>query len=167
MARKVFFSFNYAPDNWRASQVRNMGVLEGNSPCSDNDWESITDGGDPAIKKWIDSQMLGRSCAVILVGSGTANRKWINYEIDKAWNDGKGVVGVNIHGLKNSRGEQATKGTNPLIYSSVEVGVSGTPLVLIAKVYDTPYTSSDNVYDHIKKNLSTWIEEAVAIRSKY
>lgn len=28
MARKVFFSFYYAGDGWRASQVRNMGALE-------------------------------------------------------------------------------------------------------------------------------------------
>jgi hypothetical protein len=40
MARKVFFSFHYDPDKWRASQVRNMGALEGNVPCSDNDSET-------------------------------------------------------------------------------------------------------------------------------
>ena len=37
--RGTFFSFHYKPDNWRAAQVRNMGVVEGNSPVSDNDWE--------------------------------------------------------------------------------------------------------------------------------
>jgi hypothetical protein len=41
MARKVFFSFYYDGDGWRASQVRNMGALEGNAPCSDNDWELL------------------------------------------------------------------------------------------------------------------------------
>jgi len=49
MARKVFFSFHYKPDNWRASQVRNMGVIDGNRPVSDNDWEQITRGGDEAL----------------------------------------------------------------------------------------------------------------------
>lgn len=38
MARRVFFSFHYKPDNWRAAQVRNAGVVEGNTPVSDNDW---------------------------------------------------------------------------------------------------------------------------------
>jgi hypothetical protein len=32
MPRKAFYSFHYVPDNWRASQVRNMGVVEGTSP---------------------------------------------------------------------------------------------------------------------------------------
>jgi hypothetical protein len=94
MARKCFYSFHYKPDNARASQVRNIGVIEGNQPASDNDWESITKGGDDAIKRWIASQLKGKTCAVVLVGSGTANRKWINYEIVKAWDDGLGVVGI-------------------------------------------------------------------------
>ena len=37
MVRKAFYSFHYIPDNWRASQVRNMGLIEGNKPASDNE----------------------------------------------------------------------------------------------------------------------------------
>ena len=73
MARKVFYSFHYNPDNWRASQVRNIGAIEGNQPAKDNDWETITKGGDKAIEKWIADQMSGRSCVVVLIGAGTAN----------------------------------------------------------------------------------------------
>lgn len=43
--RKVFYSFHYKPDNWRASQVRNIGAVEGNKPASDNDWEEVVKGG--------------------------------------------------------------------------------------------------------------------------
>ena len=28
---------------------------------------------------------------IVLIGESTANRKWINYEITKSWNDHKGV----------------------------------------------------------------------------
>lgn len=72
--RRTFFSFHYKPDNWRAGQVRNMGVVEGNEPVSDNDWEEVTESGDDAIKEWIDAQMKGRSCAIVLIGSRTAGR---------------------------------------------------------------------------------------------
>ena len=99
MARRVFFSFHYKPDNWRVATVRNIGAIEGNKPASDNEWESITRGGESAIKKWISEQMRGRSCTVVLVGSETANRKWINYEIGKSCDDGLCVVGSHIHGL--------------------------------------------------------------------
>jgi len=82
-----------------------MGVVEKNPLASDNDWEEITEGGDAAIEEWIDEQMAGRTCAIVLIGRGTAGRKWINYEIEKAWNDGKGLLGVYIHGLKNVEGK--------------------------------------------------------------
>ena len=113
MARRVFYSFHYEPDNWRASQVRNMGVIEGNRPCSDNDWETITKGGAEKIEKWIAEQLDGKSCAVVLIGTNTAGRKWIKHEIVKAWDAKKGVVGVYVHNLQNSEEKQDAKGTNP------------------------------------------------------
>ena len=84
MARGAFYSFHYVPDNWRVSQVRNMGVIDGNKPASDNDWETIKKGGDATMQKWIDGQLSGKSAAIVLIGSKTAGRKWIKYEIKKA-----------------------------------------------------------------------------------
>ncbi len=46
MARKCFYSFHYVPDNWRVSKIRNIGAVEGNKPASDNDWETVTGGGE-------------------------------------------------------------------------------------------------------------------------
>lgn len=163
MARRVFYSFHYKPDNWRASQVRNMGVIEGNRPCSDNDWETITQSGDEKIKKWIAEQLDGKSCAVVLIGANTADRKWINHETVKAWNDKKGVVGVYVHNLQNSDQQQSTKGANP--FANIKYGDSGKMLSSIAKAYDPPYSTSTSVYDHIKENLETWVEEAITIRN--
>ncbi|MFD2609042.1 TIR domain-containing protein [Deinococcus taklimakanensis] len=163
MARNVFYSFHYAPDSWRASQVRNMGVITGNAPCRDHDWEEVTKGGDAAIKRWIASQMSGRTCAVVLVGTNTARRKWINYEIEQAWGSGKGVVAVRIHGLKNSAGLQSAKGGDPY----QDFNINGTPLGSIAKTYDPPYASSTYVYDYIQANIADWVEEAIKIRNRY
>ncbi len=53
MTRRVFYSFHYKPDVMRVSQVRNIGALEANRPATDNDWETVKSGKDPAIKKWI------------------------------------------------------------------------------------------------------------------
>jgi Thoeris protein ThsB, TIR-like domain len=164
MPRKAFFSFHYVPDNWRASQVRSMGLIEGDEPVSDNDWETVTKGGDTAIEKWIAGQMSGKSCAIVLIGSGTAGRKWISYEISKAWNDSLGVVGIHVHNLKDSDGLQSYKGSNP--FDHVTFTKSGAKLSTVAKVYDPPFTSSKDVYAHIKSNLSSWVEEAIKIRQK-
>lgn len=165
MARKVFFSFHYKPDNWRASQVRNIGVIEGNSPVSDNDWESITKGGDKAIQAWIDEQLQGRSCTIVLIGANTAGRKWINYEIEKSWNDGKGLLGIYIHNLKDKDGDQSTKGRNP--FDDFTMKRDSQKLSGIVKAYDSPYSTSTYVYDYIKENLESWVEEAISIRNNY
>jgi len=163
MARRVFFSFHYKPDNWRASQIRNMGVVEGNRPVSDNDWEQITRGGDKAIQDWIAEQMEGKSCIVVLIGANTAGRKWIKYEIKKAWNDGKGVLGIYIHNLKDKEGNQSSKGKNPFD----DFTINGEKLSKIVKAYDPPYSTSTYVYNHIGENLIDWVEEAIEIRNKY
>lgn len=165
MARRVFYSFYYNQDNWRASQVRNIGKVEGNKPVSDNDWETVTSKGDKAIQKWIDDQLNGRSCTVVLIGRGTANRKWINYEIKKSWDDGKGVVGIHIHNLKNADGDQSGRGANS--FENFTIGADKVKLSSIVKAYDPPYSSSPYVYDHISSNLENWIEEAIKIRNRY
>ena len=165
MARRVFFSFHYKPDNWRASQIRNIGVIEGNSPVSDNDWEEIKKGGDTKIQEWIDGQLKGRSCSVVLIGANTAGRKWIKYEIKKTWNDEKGLLGIYIHNLKDKDGKQSTKGRNP--FDDFTMDRDGKKLSSIVKAYDPPYSTSTYVYDYIKQNLEDWVEKAISIRENY
>jgi hypothetical protein len=142
-----------------------MGVVEGNKPASDNDWEAVTSGGEKAIQNWIDEQLEGKSCAVVLIGEKTAGRKWIKYEIGKAWNSKKGVVGVYVHKLKDLDGNQSQKGDNP--FEDFTMKRDDKKLSSIVKAYNPPYTDSKEVYAYINENLADWIEEAVAIRDEY
>ena len=163
MARRVFFSFHYKPDNWRVSQVRNMGMIDGNRAVSDNDWEAVKRGGNKAIQGWIDGQLYGRSCTVVLVGEKTAGRKWIKYEIEESWNAGKGVVWIYIHNLEDCVGNQSKKGRNP--FDDILIGRK--KLSTVVKLYDSPYKGSSYVYKHIRKNIVGWVEEAIQIRNSY
>jgi len=162
--RNCFYSFHYLPDNWRAATVRNIGAIEGNKPTSDNNWETVKKGGDTAIKKWISDEMSGKSCIVVLIGSDTAGRKWINYEIIKGWDDGKGVVGIHIHGLKDSDGNVSTKGDNP--FDSIGYGSTEKKLSSIVKCYNPAGSNSQERYDWIKTHLANAVEEAIKIRSE-
>jgi hypothetical protein len=162
MARKCFYSFQYKPDNWRVSKIRNIGTIEGNKPAKDNDWETIIGGGDKKIKEWIANQMKGRTCTIILAGSNTANRKWINHEIVESWNNGIGVLVIYIHNITDVNGKQSSKGANPLYY--VTHGPSKKRLSAIANAYDPPRTTSPGVYKYIADNIDSWIEEAIRIR---
>lgn len=163
MARKVYFSFHFDNDCWRTQQIRNIGSIEGNHPISANAWEVVKRNGERSIQNWIDENLKNKSCCIVLVGSQTANRKWVKYEIRKAWEMNKGVVGINIHNLKDSYGNQSLKGDNPFSPFKIE----NDNMSEIAKVYNPPYPMSTDVYNHIKINIEAWVEEAITIRSNY
>lgn len=155
--RQVFYSFHFDNDVMRVQQIRNMGALDGNEPVSANDWEKLqkTDGG---IKKWINDNMDYRSCVVVLVGEQTANRPWVKYEIEKAWNDGKGILGIHIHNLNCPRNGTCSKGPNPFDQFNFK---DGRKLSSVVKCYNP---DSKDAYNDIKNNIEAWIEEAISAR---
>ncbi len=163
--RRVFFSFHYEKDAWRAAQIRNAGILEGNEPVTDNNWETIKRGGEAAIQRWIDQQINTRSCTVVLIGSETAGRKWVQYEITKSWNDGKGVVGIYIHNLKDRFGRQELPGKNP--FDAVVFTDTKKPLSSVLKDYNPASSDSQRAYATITNNLQAWVEEAIQIRRQF
>lgn len=164
LKRQVFFSFEYNKDAWRASQIRNMGKVDNSSTFSDNDWEEVKEKTDKAIKDWIDSQLKMRSCLVVLVGSTTSTRKWIKYEIQKAYELKKGIVGIYIDKLKDSNGNQSSKGSNPFyqIYTDSDERLSK-----YVTCFESKYASSTYVYNDISNNIETLIEDAIKNAGKY
>ena len=138
-------------------------MVEGNQPVSDNDWEQVKKGGDAAIKRWIESQLEHRSCTVVLVGAGTAHRKWIDYEIVKSWNKGMGVVGIYIHGLKNQYGYVSRQGRNPFDY--IKCGEK--KLSEIIHCCNSRGSTSVERYAWISKHLSNAVGEAIRIRKAH
>ena len=155
---QVFFSFEYYKDVWRAAQVRNMGKVSKESTFSDNDWEEVKSKSDSAIKKWIDDQMAMRSCIVVLIGKTTSSRKWVKYEIEKAYELNKGIVGIYVHGLEDSDGNQTEKGANPFYNSFTN---DGERLSKYVTCFDSIYSMSKNVYNDIANNIEDLIDEAV------
>lgn len=163
--RQVFFSFEYNKDCWRAGQVRNMGKVDSSSTFSDNDWEEVKEKTDAKIKEWIDAQMAKRSCLVVLIGETTSGRKWINYEIEKAYELNKGIVGVYIHNLKDSDGDQTSQGSNP--FYQIYIGDKNERLSKYVTCFDSTYKSSQYVYDDISQNIEQLIEDAIANKDNY
>lgn len=177
--RQVFFSFHYDKDVWRAAQVRNIGIIEGQPLFSDNGWEQVRKNSDEAIKRWIDKEMQMRSCVVVLIGEDTASRKWVKYEIEQAWKKGKGVLGIYIHKLENSIKEQSKKGKNPFDSFCIDktmnyIAERSSPLdeneiklSSICTAYDSSYYTSRCVYQDITDNIEDLVEKAIAIRNRF
>jgi len=165
MSRNVFFSFHFDNDFWRTQQVRNIGALEGQVVCTPNAWEEVKKKGDTAIESWIDDNLKGKSCVVVLVGSQTANRPWVITEIIKGWNSGKGIVGIRINDLLNHEKKPSTAGANPFDHVTLKQGTS--LLSEYARLKTPAGGDSKAVYASIQNNIEAWIEEAIQIRKDY
>ena len=160
MTRKVFYSFHFKRDAWRAAQVRNSNAIarEDEFGVIDSvEWQEIERQGDEAIKRWINDQLMNTSVTVVLIGAETAERDWVDYEIRQSWKRGNALLGVRIHGVKNHDTETDVPGASP--FAKIRLG-NGTPLSAIIKVYDW-------VKDNGRANLGTWVENAFQARKAY
>ena len=147
MARRVFFSFHYKYV-WKVNQIRSMTNVIGTAAAGFQDaslWEEAKKKGDKVIKAMIDKALQNTSVTVVCVTYGTANRKYINYEIDQSLARGNGLVAVQIHHLKDQNGQTGSAGAIP---SQIEANDF--------KAYK--YTT--------KESLARWIEEAAKIAGK-
>lgn len=158
MTRKVFYSFHYKTDVTRVQMVRNIGILDKNPLVAPNKWEELKRKGDKAVKDWIDSNLKGKSCLIVLIGEDTAKSKWVDYEIRQAWDSGKTVVGIYIHNLKDLQGNRSTKGQSP--FDSIKLK-NGNKLSSYITCHDPSY---NNAYQDIASNLEYWIEKAINLR---
>ena len=147
MARRVFFSFHYERDVWRAAQIRNSWVTKPDREAAGfwdaAAWEEVKKKGEAAIKQWIRSQMQGTSVTVVLIGAETATRKYVQYEINHSWERGNGLIGIYIHNLRDKNGRRDAEGEDPF----KKMGYSG------IRTYD--WVTSDGY-----NNLAQWIEDA-------
>jgi hypothetical protein len=156
--RQVFYSFHFDNDVMRVQQIRNMGVVDGDEPVSPNEWEQLRrrDGG---IERWIDDNMKYRSCVIVLIGEDTHKRPWVKYEIEKAWRDKKGLFGIYIHNLKDPRTGTCRLGSDP--FSALPLKNKDGTRATIAVYNPDP----SDAYNSIKKNIDTWVENAIGSRA--
>jgi hypothetical protein len=153
MARRVFFSFHYERDVWRAGQVRNSWVTQDREIAGFWDaaaWEEVKKKGKEAIERWIDKQLDGTSVTVVLIGTETSTRPYVNYEIRRSHEKGNGLLGVYIHNLKDSNQKTDTKGNNPLENFQFKD----------AQGRIVTYPTFDWVSGNGYSNLGNWVEEA-------
>lgn len=159
VGKPVFLSFHYARDHWRVQQVRNIGVLDEQEIVSPQQWEQVKAKGAKAVENWIQSQMRYKQAVVVLVGAETANREWVRYEIEYAWNNRKPLVGIRINGLKDQNQRTDFPGPDPFAKVRLENGKTVADYVSL----HTPLgASSQQVHASIAANLSRWIDGAYA-----
>lgn len=157
MARRVFFSFHYENDVWRANIVRNSWVTKPNTEAAGfidaADFEEVKKGGDSAIKRWIDNQLIGTSVTVVLIGAETSNREYVKYELEKSYSRGNGIVAIYVHKIRDRNSYQSSKGSNA--FGEIGKDKNSNPVYLSVN-YKTYDWFDDDGYN----NLGKWVEEA-------
>ncbi|MEU4742217.1 TIR domain-containing protein [Actinosynnema sp. NPDC023658] len=160
MAKSVFYSFHYERDVHRVQLVRNINALAGQPLLNAQDWEEVRRRNAAGIRDWIHEQMIYTKAVIVLIGSRTASREWVLYEIAKAWQDKRPLLGVRIHGL-SSFGKSDVVGPDP--FDEV-AGVSGVPVFDPTRVDRWGRVDTKATYSNLADNLERWSEQG-AVRS--
>lgn len=156
MARRVFFSFHYERDIWRANVVRNSWVTQDREAAGFWDaglWERAKRRGDEdLIRRMINEGLANTSVTAVLIGAETSSRKWVRYEIVKSHERGNGLLAVYIHGIKDQYENTDEKGKNQFGVIYKRNGAD----VYFWQIYPTYDWIQDGGY----KNFRTWVERA-------
>jgi MTH538 TIR-like domain (DUF1863) len=124
VARRVFFSFHYDRDVWRANQVRNCNVVAGYETAGFFDHSEYVEAkkkGADGIRQMIRRQLANTTVTVVLIGSETASRPWVQYEIEQSIARRNGLLGIYIHHLQNSAGQTSYRGFAPTVARGIEL----------------------------------------------
>ena len=106
--KNVFISHHHKDDaqvdkltsllNKNGSEIRNSSIRA--KPANQ---ERLDKGlvKDSVIRRLLKMKMSWAGTVIVLVGKKTHTRPWVNWEINEAKNQGKNIVGVYEHGLKD------------------------------------------------------------------
>lgn len=155
----VFYSFHYERDVHRVQLIRNMGSVEGRKLLNAQEWEAVRVNSDDAIRYWIEEQMKWKSTVVVLIGAETASRRWVKYEIQRAWDLRKPLLGIRIHGL-SSLGSTDIEGADPFCSINGYRGYNpGLPIFDPTQRDSSGKIDSKATYYKLSSNLQSWVAQ--------
>jgi hypothetical protein len=117
MAKRVYFAFHYQDViDFRANVVRNHNGLSSSQEAGYFDgsiWETAKKTSDLALKRMINSELVGTSVTAVLVGSQTHARRWVRYEIMKSLEEGNSLIAIHINSIPGKDKLTKSLGPNP------------------------------------------------------
>ena len=152
----IFLTFDYERDHWRAGRVRRWGLglqLELAGFLDQDSWEELDEECERPVQEWIEEQLEGTSVTVVLVGSQTYSREYVNLAIARSHELGKGLLAIRIHRLQNQWGETDYEGMHPF---DRWWDIVDDEKVFFSKLY----RSYDWKEDQGEENFRGWVEEA-------
>lgn len=121
--RHVYFSFHYA-DVWKANVVRNSGVVVRSAGFADRSlWEEAKAKSKGRLERLIQDGLNGTSVTVVLIGRETADRPWVEYEIEQSIERGNALMGLHLHSIPDMTKRTTRRGAVPLLLKRNEVPI--------------------------------------------
>jgi hypothetical protein len=155
MPRRVFFTFNYERDLWRAGIVRDSWIKPDRQAVGFWDkalWTEANRRGEEIVKKMILRELENTGVTVVLVGAETGNNPWVNLAIIESYKRKHGLFAVYINKISDTQGNVDKHGDNPFDFIYIN-NPDGT-VTHFSKLYLT--------YDYMDQNgyldLDKWIE---------
>ena len=189
--RHTFFSFHYQPDNQRAEVVKNSWITKPDREAAgffnSSAFETKQRTSEDALKDFLTEQLKGTSVTCVLVGSQTALRPWVRYELFRSFHRGNGLLAVRVHSIRDWNKQCATVGANPFdqlayrvandrvywqeLNNGVWANYDKVPSMALSDVaYDlngelhNTFSCRFSIYDWNQhdgyNNLGTWVENA-------
>ena len=139
-SRRIFLSYDYVRDAHRAATVGASWIAQGGLVRLEN--TKVNNNSE--IVQWIDRGIAKASVTVVLVGSHTRQSKWVEYEIRRSEQTGKGLLGVDVSGIRDQFGCRSDcEGVLPVGY---------------------PFYNW--IADEGERNLVQWVDHAVRARRR-
>jgi antiphage defense system Thoeris ThsB-like protein len=156
--KRVFFSFDFVDDLWRASVVRNRWVMDP-ALAAGGFWSTeFTSGQPPAhevLTAFIDEQIEQAEVTAVLIGMNTARCEHVGYAIRRSAELGRGLLGIYVDKCKDRYGRASSRGPNPFELIRIDRDGELVPLSDVVMTYDWV---TDDGFHHLR----AWISEAMA-----
>ncbi len=85
-----------------------------------SEYEAAKKKGEEEIKRLIRAKLAGTTVTVVLIGSETASRPYVQYEIQQSVAQKNGLLGIYIHHLEDQGGLTSNQGPKPAVPYGVE-----------------------------------------------
>jgi hypothetical protein len=156
--KRVFFSFDFVDDLWRASVVRNRWVMEP-ALAAGGFWSAEFMGGNPPpaadIEAFIDEQIEQADVTAVLIGTNTSRREHVGYAIRRSAELGRGLLGIYIEKCKDKFGRTSARGASPFDLIRIDRDGELRTLTEVVPMYDWV---EDDGFHH----LHAWIADAMS-----
>lgn len=155
MTPRVFFTFHYEQDFWRATQVRDVWVRQGGEALGIWEppiWHEVVSGKVSPVTL-IDQALAQADVTAALISGSVSSQDYVQYAIKESHKRGKGLLAIYVYKIQDQQGGHGIIGNTR--FGEIDRDANNQSVFFWQR-----YPTYRWVIDEGPKNLKDWIEEA-------